>query len=675
MATLVARNAIARTLALRSGSRATSVFDTVCGRSGLKVGARSFYEGRGDRNGSRGHGGYGNGGSRGGFRGGSRGGSRGGFQKGFDKRRGRGVDSPRDEADSLLSSSRISNIIQVPLEENPQEITIDALKEEGFLDKDLHKAVARMNFASLTPVQQKTIKPILSTEHDVIARAKTGTGKTLAFLIPIFEHLLKTRKESPYMVKCVIVAPTRDLALQIDSEIVKLQKNNYALKKFSSIALIGGSNFQMAIKRMFKDRPNIVVATPGRLIDVLSKFSNEFFRFVDFKVLDEADRLLEIGFDDDLRDISKTLNGLNGTGPKHIRTLLFSATLGENVQKLAGGIMNREQCLFLDTVDKNEPEAHEKIEQTLVISDTFAHNLYGPISAIKARLADKAPFKAILFVPTVKFTKFYCNVLERMFPSLPVYEFHGKVDQKKRTRMVQLFKRADEGLFVCTDVGARGMDFPDVEEVYQLGVPSEISNYIHRIGRTARGGKEGKASIYLFKDELSFIDTLAAEKGVNVANQRDFAPEETDAAEFKRCLRDEYLFRDGLESMLSFYKGCEQQYGFRMPKVARQLANAYGECLLDPSQKLQVSRETASMRYGLRGRIVEEIFDSGAPRSFQRDYNDDHEGKRNSTRSHYESRGKSYRDTRGRWDSKRDSRGFNDRQSRSSDRGHNPRLD
>ncbi|SCV04054.1 LANO_0G07866g1_1 [Lachancea nothofagi CBS 11611] len=660
-ANFLTRHGVAKTVAIESGARAVAIRGTSA--SLLRLGGfRDFYNGRDRRE--------------------SSGGYKGSRNQSGSKSMGR---RPRrdlqDDERSILTNSRLSNIIQVPHDENAADVTLDALRDEGVIDKDLHKAVERMNFPNLTPVQQKTMKPILSTENDVIARAKTGTGKTLAFLVPIFEHLIKTRLESPNMVKCVIVAPTRDLALQIDSEIAKLHKNNYALKKFGSIALIGGSNFQMAIKKMFKDRPNIVVATPGRLIDVLSKFSNEFFKFVDFKVLDEADRLLEIGFDEDLQDISKTLNTLNQTGPEHIRTLLFSATMGNNVQKLASGIMNRKECLFLDTVDKDEPEAHEKIEQRLVISETFAHNLYAPISAIKTRLENKAPFKAILFVPTVKFTKFYCNVLENMFPSIPVYEFHGKIDQKKRTRLVQLFKRAEEGIFVCTDVGARGMDFPNVEEVYQLGVPSEISNYIHRIGRTARGGKEGKASIYLFRDELPFIDTLAAEKGVNIQNQEDYVFQNSDAEEFKQCLRDEFLFKDGLESMLSFYKGCEQSYRFRMPRVARQIANAYGECLLDTNKKLQISRETASMRYGLRGKIVEELFASGPSRQYQRDsYGDnDRENRynsgRNGSNNRYESRGKSYKDTRGRWESKRDNTSFNDRRAQSYGKGQNPRIE
>ncbi|CUS22132.1 LAQU0S04e08922g1_1 [Lachancea quebecensis] len=603
--------------------------------------------------------------------------SRGGYGRGERNNR-RPTGSARGARSKGEPPLRLSNVVRVTDDQSSKDVTLDGLHQSGVIDTELHKAVSRMNFESLTPVQQKTIKPILETEHDVIARAKTGTGKTLAFLVPIFEHLIKTRTESPYMVKCVIVAPTRDLALQIDSEIEKLHKNNYALKKFKSIALIGGSNFQVAIKRMFKDRPNIVVATPGRLIDVMSKFSDKFFTHVDFKVLDEADRLLEIGFDEDLRDISKTLNSINATGPEHIRTLLFSATLGDSVQKLAAGIMNRKESLFLDTVDVNEPEAHEKIDQRLVISENFTSNLCAPISAIKTRLAtNNEPYKAILFVPTVKFTKFYCTILERLFPSLPVYEFHGKIDQRKRTKMVGLFKRAHEGIFVCTDVGARGMDFPGVEEVLQLGVPSELSNYIHRIGRTARGGKEGRATIYLFKDELPFIDTLAREKNVKIVDQDDYAANKDDIEEFNSCLRDEYMFREGLESMLSFYKGCEQSYGFYMPRVARQIANAYGQCLIQPDKKMPISRSTASMRYGLKGRIVEEIFDCGSSHRESYDNEERFPSRSNrfrnsGSRSNQGGYDSGRRISRQRWES--DDK-FDTKRFRSPSRGENPRID
>ncbi|SCW04109.1 LAFE_0H06128g1_1 [Lachancea fermentati] len=655
-ATLIGRYAALRSLPLR-----TFIFKSDFGLKPLFI--RSFYNGRSGRN-----------------DGDARPARRNRDFVGFSNRDGRnlrdkrGRDTRRTQIandEDLLSNSKLTKVIRVPENLDDKEITIDQLKDDGIINKDLHKAIARMNFPGLTPVQQKTIKPILETENDVIARAKTGTGKTLAFLVPMFEHLISTRTESPYMVKCVIVAPTRDLALQIQSEIEKIHKNNYGLKKFKSIALIGGSNFGTAMRTMRRDRPNIVVATPGRLIDVLSKYSDEYFKYVDFKILDEADRLLEIGFDEDLRQISNTLNSINAKGPDSIRTLLFSATLGDNVQELANGIMNRDECLFLDTVDKNEPEAHEKIEQKLVISETFAESMYAPVAHIKTRLEEDNKFKAILFVPTVKFTKFYCEMLESVLPSLPIYEFHGKVDQRKRTKMVQHFKKAKEGLFVCTDVGARGMDFPDVEEVLQLGPPSEISNYVHRIGRTARGGKEGKASIYLCKAELPFIDTLSNEKNITIKEQCDFEPVDKDIIAFTEAVPDQMELSDALLSLLSFYKGCEQAYRFRFNNVARQIAGSYGYLLGDPLAKMRISRDTASMRFGLRGRSAQDLFDLGPQNSYNNSYQNTRSRNSGSRGSQFENKygGKSaerkwHKDT-----------AYNTKRANSYHRGSNPKIE
>lgn len=577
-----------------------------------------------------------------------------------------------DEEGGLpFKKSKFTKVVRVPENEAEGEITLASLKDEGIIDNMLYKSIDRMGFPALTPVQQKTIKPILATTNDVIARAKTGTGKTLAFLIPMFEHLLANRTDSQYMVKCVVVAPTRDLALQIDSEIQKIHKNNYGLQKFKSVCLIGGTNFDSSIKKMFKERPNIIVATPGRLQDVMSKFSGKFFKFVDFKILDEADRLLEIGFKQDLENISSQLNSINEKGPEHIRTLLFSATLDDRVQELANDIMNREECLFLDTVDKNEPEAHEKIDQHLVISEKFAHNLYAPIEEIKSQLAENENLKAILFVPTVKFAKFFCRSLEQILPDFPILEFHGKIEQRRRTRIVQEFKRAKRGLLVSTDVGARGMDFPNIDEVFQIGVPSELANYIHRIGRTARGGKEGRATIYLCKDELPFVETLGHEKRVKIEKQKDYTPSEEISTEFKETIRGKEDLNDALQSMLSYYKSCEQAYGFRSDRIARQIAKTYGTLLEDPDSKMHTTKHTAALRFGLRGRIVDELFDLGYRE--QEDY-DDYTPHR--TSSGNRSRSRTFEDgnrSRGR-DWKDDHRQY-EKRAPYKKRGYNPRID
>lgn len=541
-------------------------------------------------------------------RSGGRGGGRFG-QKGLGRGGRRGE---RENGELELNSAHFSKLIHHPKEENAPEVTLDQLLEQGVIDKTLHKSVSRMKFAGLTSVQQKTIRPIVeSKEQDVIARAKTGTGKTFAFLIPIFQHLINTRRESQYMVKCVIVAPTRDLALQIESEVKKIHEHNYGLKKFGCVSLVGGTNFGSAMRRMSSLRPNIVIATPGRLMAVLEQYGDKYFRFVDFKVLDEADRLLEIGFKEDLEQISDFLNEKNAISSDHIRTLLFSATLDEKVQLLAGKIMNKDECVFLDTVDKNEPEAHEKIEQSLVVSERMAHSIYAAIDHIKKRIEADKGYKAILFTPTVKFTRFLSAILRRDLRSkLPVLEFHGQIDQKKRTHLVNQFKKDRSGLLVCTDVGARGMDFPNVEEVLQIGVPSELANYIHRIGRTARGGSEGSSVIFLCEEELPFVDALLRRKKVEIKNQEEYSPSETSVTEFEQQINDEELLADAITSLISFYRSSGKEYGFHERRLLPEIASTFGLLLNDEQRRVPIHSRMQLDRLGFaRSPLASQMFE------------------------------------------------------------------
>lgn len=518
----------------------------------------------------------------------------------------------QDDGEVSFRKANFSKLIHVPKDGATADVTLDQLLEDGIVDKTLHKSISRMGFPNLTSVQQKTIKPIVeSAEQDVIARAKTGTGKTFAFLIPIFQHLINTRTESQYMVKCVIVAPTRDLALQIEAEIHKIHENNYGLKKFGCISLVGGTNFGSSMRRMSSLRPNIVIATPGRLMAVLDQYADKYFKFVDFKILDEADRLLEIGFKEDLETISDCLNKKSSISADHIRTLLFSATLDDKVQTLANKIMNKNECLFLDTVDKNEPEAHERIDQSMVISERFAHSIYAAVEHIKAKIESEANYKAILFTPTVKFTKFLSAILRReLHRKLPVLEFHGQIDQRRRTNLVKQFKKDASGLLICTDVGARGMDFPNVQEVLQIGVPSELANYIHRIGRTARGGQEGASTIFLCKDELSFVDELSHRKNVKIAKEEAYVPSETIAEEFAQKIEDPEEFADVLTSLISFYKSSIKEYAFNERRLLPEVAAAYGLLLNDEERKIPIHSRSMLERLGFsRSPLASKMFD------------------------------------------------------------------
>lgn len=534
----------------------------------------------------------------------------------------------RDSDEIQFDEATLAKLIHVPKDTTAAEITLDQLLEANVLDKLIHKSIARMGFDGLTAVQQKTIKPIIEDEeNDVIARAKTGTGKTFAFLIPIFQHLINSKLEYNAAVKAVIVAPTRDLALQIEAEVKKIHKNNYGLKKFECISLVGGTNFDASMRKMTQLRPNIVIATPGRLLDVLDKVGNRFFKSVDFKVLDEADRLLEIGFKEDLQDISKILNDLNVNSPEHIRTLMFSATLDEKVQKLSNSIMNKKSCLFIDTVDKNEPEAHEKIAQSLVTTERFADNIYAAIQHIKTQIEETPKYKAILFTPTVKFTKFISHILRREFGrNLPVLEFHGKIEQRRRTNLVREFKHDESGLLVCTDVGARGMDFPNVQEVLQIGVPSELSNYVHRIGRTARSGKEGKSTIFLCKGELPFIETLEDRKNIIIKDKKTYVANEKLVEEFATKIDEPYELSDTLFSLISYYRACAKEYGFHTRKLLPEITSAYGIFLNDPNIKIKVRRMQLEKLGLLNNPLAKEMFEIETSRNFGRgNENDDYE--------------------------------------------------
>lgn len=509
-----------------------------------------------------------------------------------------------------------------------EEVTIDSLVNDNLVDKSIQKAITSMGFASLTPVQQRTIKPILTTQNDVVAKAKTGTGKTLAFLLPLFQHLLTTKLEEPFAIKAVIVTPTRDLALQISAEIRKLHESNNALRTFRSLTLIGGTNLSKSLSDMSKIKPNIIVGTPGRVNDVLDRVGARFFKNVDFKVLDEADTLLQIGFQTELSLISKKLNELNATGPQHIRTMLFSATMDHNVQELAANIMNKDECLFIDTVDKNESEAHERIDQKLVISKRFSDSMVGLVEAIDAEMKEKDNFKAILFLPTVRFVDFFSDVLQdALTKRIDVIKFHGRIDQKKRTKLVERFKNTNHGIFVCTDVGARGMHFPSVEHVYQLSVPTRLPNYIHRIGRTARAGKEGAATIFLCNDELKFVDELKRSTNVVIKNQVDYTiTDEKNWERIAHIISENFDFTPALKTVVAFYKGIQKEYGFNN-KIVLNILKSYSEVKGDPSSKLNFTPNELSNFFSNRDiKYVSEYINvkNSSRYSSERDEDDDH---------------------------------------------------
>lgn len=550
------------------------------------------------------------------------------------------------DGDIRFQPDTLNKLTQLPdqdLSNNP--VTLDSLLNDKIIANELYESINSMNFTSLTKVQQLCIKQLLNEDYinlDMITRAKTGTGKTFAFLIPIFQHLINLESKNlsnEYRTKnkinSIIIVPTRDLAFQIKNEIDKIYQNNKNLRRFKSVVAVGGTNYNENINKLFRLSPSILIATPGRLQAILDEFGEKFFTNVDIKVLDEADRLLDIGFSDSLNQMSERLNQLSEIGSNHIKTWLYSATLDQNVQKLSSNIMNKEKCLFIDTVDKNEPEAHESIEQSLVETSSMGFSIIAALDHILKTLQNpelQNDYKTIIFTPTIKSTIFISQLLQSVFRQYhiktPVLEFHGRVSQNRRTNLVNKFKLMNHGIFVCTDVAARGMDFPNIKEVLQIGVPNGLSNYIHRIGRTARSGKTGKSIIYLAGWEKPFIQKLKQHKNVTIANATKFDHEsetglKTLQDDISRLVENyDEILTDCILSLVSFYQTCMTEYQFNSYDSMIDISKIYGVLNNKPDIKLPLSNTRLLSRIGLNSSLVREMIDV-VPRKRYQDNNNE----------------------------------------------------
>jgi ATP-dependent RNA helicase MSS116 len=356
-----------------------------------------------------------------------------------------------------------------------------------------------LGFDHMMPVQAATLEYLLQGK-DCLAQAKTGTGKTLAFLLPAIATILKNR--SPRL-SALILCPTRELALQIAAEATKVLQRSPQCKVATSI---GGTNKNTEARNILRGC-NILVATPGRFLDHLSDENVQAtLRSLQTLVLDEADRMLDMGF---LPDIKRILTYL----PKLPRqSMLFSATIDDQVKNVAHLFLNKDYE-FISTIPVGEANTHERVDQYLVLTPNMIDHAPAMVSVVEAECATTKEFKAIIFAPTAAHADFYAEVLAS-FRTLPtVSVLHSRMTQSKRTRTTQDFRQATSAICVATDVIARGMDFPGVSHVFQVGLPPDKESYIHRLGRTARAGAEGRGILVLSEAEKSFLYQL---KGIRI---------------------------------------------------------------------------------------------------------------------------------------------------------------
>ncbi|KAG8744142.1 hypothetical protein FRC10_010711 [Ceratobasidium sp. 414] len=347
-------------------------------------------------------------------------------------------------------------------------------------------------FEFATEVQAKTLGHILAGK-DVLARAKTGTGKTLAFLIPAIEKL----RRSPHppalgTASVLVISPTRELAQQIGKEAETLTKGMpYGVEVITG----GGPKVPGESKRLLKSRMDILIATPGRLVDHIQNYTmRSQLSEIQFLILDEADRLLDQGF---RRDLETILNALPDRRATPRQALLFSATVSEEVKSI-GTLALLPKYEFISTVLDNESSTHEHVKQDYVIVKEDAD-----ILPVVAHLIEERG-KVICFLPTARATALIAEVMENVL-SCPVYCIHSRLSQPRRTKATEDFKRASTGVLFSSDVTARGIDIPGVTCVIQAGLPANAEQYIHRLGRTARAGNDGHGTLVLADWEKFFL--------------------------------------------------------------------------------------------------------------------------------------------------------------------------
>lgn len=352
-------------------------------------------------------------------------------------------------------------------------------------------SVKAMGFETMTKIQERAIPPLLEG-RDLLGNAKTGSGKTLAFLVPMVDLLTKARFQQNRGLGGLVISPTRELSLQIYNVLRELVGGSGSQHTHGLV--IGGANRRGEAERLVKG-VCLLVATPGRLLDHLSNTSGFNHANVLMFVIDEADRLLEQGFEEDLRGIVKAL-------PSQRQTALFSATQTRKVEDLAR-LAIRSEPVYVGVHDDEQQATVAGLEQGYVV--VAPADRFRLLFTFLKRHRKKE--KVMVFFSSCNAVKYYSDLLN--YVDVPVLEIHGRQKQQKRTSTFFEFCRAETGVLLCTDVAARGLDIPEVHWIVQFDPPDDPREYVHRVGRTARGETGvGKALLFLAPAELGFLRWL-----------------------------------------------------------------------------------------------------------------------------------------------------------------------
>ena len=355
------------------------------------------------------------------------------------------------------------------------------------LAEPLARAVAEMGYESMTPIQEQAI-PVVLTGQDVMGAAQTGTGKTAAFSLPLLQRLLKHENSSTsparHPVRALVLLPTRELADQVAQQIALYAKHT----KLRSTVVFGGMDMKPQTIEL-KKGVEVLVATPGRLLDHIEA-KNAVLNQVEYVVLDEADRMLDIGF---LPDLQRILSYL----PKTRTTLLFSATFSPEIRRLAGSYL--QDPVTIEVARPNETASTVEQHFYSVGEDDKRR-------ALKQIVRDRGIGQAFVFVNSKLGCARLARTLER--EGLKTSALHGDKSQDERLKALEAFKSGAVDLLVCTDVAARGLDIKDVPAVFNFDIPFNAEDYVHRIGRTGRAGASGLAVSFVSARDARLMGDL-----------------------------------------------------------------------------------------------------------------------------------------------------------------------
>ena len=371
------------------------------------------------------------------------------------------------------------------------------------LNKAILKALDEKGYTKPSPIQEKAI-PVILEGNDILASAQTGTGKTAGFALPILNNLSERTFQKRRKIRALVLTPTRELAAQVLEEVKAYSKN----LNLESFVIFGGVN-ENPQKARLRQGVDVLVATPGRLLDLHQQkvFSlNEVETFV----LDEADRMLDMGFQ---RDIQKILRII----PQKRQTLLFSATFSKEIKKLASGVLNNP--VEVETAPQNSTA--KKVNQTFYRVDK------GRKAALVSFLISKDNWEQVLIFTR---TKHGANKLAEKLNKVHIKAaaIHGNKSQNARTAALANFKSGKIQVLVATDIAARGLDIPLLPYVVNFELPNQPEDYVHRIGRTGRAGAAGDAVSFVGQDEKEEFDKIQKllKQEINLEFVEDYEPSE-----------------------------------------------------------------------------------------------------------------------------------------------------